>query len=58
MRRWVFPGFTIGMTFQLWDRDLLTGAAGAPTRRRTLLSGSIGAIIIASINNVLSGLSR
>ena len=52
-----YLAFTIGMTFQVSDTDLKTKAIRATALRHALLSYLFGAVIIASMINLIAGLA-
>jgi uncharacterized membrane protein len=51
-----YLAFTVGMTFQVSDTDLTTSAVRAAVLRQALLSYLLGAVILATIINLLAGL--
>ncbi|MBV9593820.1 MAG: DUF1345 domain-containing protein [Actinobacteria bacterium] len=51
-----YLAFTIGMTFQVSDTDLQTPAIRANALRHALIAFLLGAVILASTINLLSGL--
>jgi uncharacterized membrane protein len=53
-----YLAFTIGMTFQVSDTDLQTPEIRALALRQALLSYLLGAIILATTINLVSGLLR
>ena len=53
-----YVAFTIGMTFQVSDTDLQTAALRAAALRQALLSYLLGAVILATTINLVSGLLR
>jgi uncharacterized membrane protein len=53
-----YLAFTIGMTFQVSDTDLQTAEIRATALRHALLSYLLGAVILATTINLLSGLLR
>lgn len=53
-----YLAFTIGMTFQVSDTDLTTKAVRATALRHALLSYLLGAIIIATVINLVAGLAK
>jgi uncharacterized membrane protein len=53
-----YLAFTIGMTFQVSDTDLKTKAIRATALRHALLSYLFGAVIIATMINLVAGLAR
>jgi uncharacterized membrane protein len=53
-----YVAFTIGMTFQVSDTDLKTAALRAAALRQALLSYLLGAVILATTINLVSGLLR
>jgi uncharacterized membrane protein len=53
-----YLAFTIGMTFQVSDTDLQTSAVRATALRHALLSYLLGAVILATTINLISGLIR
>jgi uncharacterized membrane protein len=53
-----YLAFTIGMTFQVSDTDLRTKAIRATALRQALLSYLFGAVIIATMINLIAGLGR
>ncbi len=52
-----YVAFTVGMTFQVSDTDLKTHAIRATALRHMLLAYLFGAVILASIINLIAGLS-
>jgi uncharacterized membrane protein len=53
-----YLAFTIGMTFQVSDTDLQTADIRATALRQGLLSYLLGAVILATTINLVSGLLR
>ena len=53
-----YLAFTIGMTFQVSDTDLQTKTIRASALRQALLSYLFGVVIIASVINLVAGLSK
>jgi uncharacterized membrane protein len=53
-----YLSFTIGMTFQVSDTDLTTDAIRYTALRQALLSYVLGAIVLATMINLVSGLVR
>jgi uncharacterized membrane protein len=53
-----YLAFTIGMTFQVSDTDLQTAQIRATALRHALLSYLLGAVILATTINLVSGLLR
>ncbi|BEP14165.1 DUF1345 domain-containing protein [Acidothermaceae bacterium B102] len=53
-----YLAFTVGMTFQVSDTDLQTKTIRATALRQALISYLFGAIIIASVINLVAGLSK
>jgi uncharacterized membrane protein len=53
-----YLSFTIGMTFQVSDTDLTTDAIRYAALRQALLSYVLGAIVLATVINLVSGLVR
>jgi uncharacterized membrane protein len=53
-----YLAFTIGMTFQVSDTDLQTAEIRATALRQALLSYLLGAVILATTINLVSGLLR
>ena len=53
-----YLAFTIGMTFQVSDTDLRTAEIRATALRQALLSYLLGAVILATTINLVSGLLR
>jgi uncharacterized membrane protein len=53
-----YLAFTVGMTFQVSDTDLQTSAVRATALRHALLSYLLGAVILATTINLISGLLR
>lgn len=51
-----YLSFTIGMTFQVSDTDLTTDAIRYTALRHALLSYVLGAIVLATVINLVSGL--
>ncbi|MGZ4660881.1 MAG: DUF1345 domain-containing protein [Arthrobacter sp.] len=51
-----YLAFTIGMTFQVSDTDLTTDAIRYTALRHALLSYVLGAIVLATVINLVSGL--
>lgn len=51
-----YLSFTIGMTFQVADTDLTTDAIRYTVLRHALLSYVLGAIVLATVINLVSGL--
>ncbi|QCB97368.1 DUF1345 domain-containing protein [Arthrobacter sp. PAMC25564] len=51
-----YLAFTIGMTFQVSDTDLTTDAIRYTALRQALLSYVLGAIVLATVINLVSGL--
>lgn len=51
-----YLAFTVGMTFQVSDTDLKTNAIRATVLRQALLSYLLGAIVLATTINLVSGL--
>jgi uncharacterized membrane protein len=51
-----YLAFTVGMTFQVSDTDLQTAALRAAVLRQALLSYLLGAVILATIINLVAGL--
>lgn len=51
-----YLSFTIGMTFQVSDTDLTTDAIRYTALRQALLSYVLGAIVLATVINLVSGL--
>jgi uncharacterized membrane protein len=52
-----YLAFTVGMTFQVSDTDIQTGAMRATILRHALLSYVFGAVVLASTVNLLAGLA-
>jgi uncharacterized membrane protein len=52
-----YPGFTIGMTFQVSDTDLTTTEVRVTALRHALLSYLFGAVILAATINLIAGLA-
>jgi uncharacterized membrane protein len=57
-RDFAYLAFTIGMTFQVSDTDLKTDAIRSTALRHALLSYLLGAIVLATTINLVSGLVR
>ncbi len=53
-----YLAFTIGMTFQVSDTDLKTGEIRRTALRHALLSYLFGAVIIATMINLVAGLGK
>ena len=53
-----YLAFTIGMTFQVSDTELQTKEIRATALRHALLSYLFGAVIVASVINLLAGLAK
>ncbi|WP_460991071.1 DUF1345 domain-containing protein [Sinomonas soli] len=53
-----YLSFTIGMTFQVSDTDLKTDAIRGTALRHALLSYLLGAIVLATTINLVSGLTH
>jgi uncharacterized membrane protein len=53
-----YLAFTIGMTFQVSDTDLQTPAVRATALRHALLSYLFGAVILATMINLVAGLAN
>ena len=53
-----YLAFTIGMTFQVSDTDLTSKAIRATALRHALLSYLFGAVIIATVINLVAGLGK
>jgi len=53
-----YLAFTVGMTFQVSDTDLQTADIRATALRQALLSYLLGAVILATTINLVSGLLR
>ena len=53
-----YLAFTIGMTYQVSDTDLVTKAFRATVLRHALLSYLFGVVIIATMINLIAGLSK
>jgi uncharacterized membrane protein len=53
-----YLAFTVGMTFQVSDTELTSGAVRANALRHALLSYLFGAVIIATMINLVAGLSH
>jgi uncharacterized membrane protein len=53
-----YLSFTIGMTFQVSDTDLRTKEIRATALRQALLSYLFGAVIIATMINLIAGLGK
>lgn len=51
-----YLSFTVGMTFQVSDTDLKTDAIRTTVLRQALLSYLLGAIVLATTINLVSGL--
>jgi uncharacterized membrane protein len=51
-----YLAFTLGMTFQVSDTDLKTPAIRATALRHALLSYLFGAVIVATMINLVAGL--
>jgi uncharacterized membrane protein len=51
-----YLSFTVGMTFQVSDTDLKTDAIRYTALRQALLSYVLGAIVLATVINLVSGL--
>lgn len=51
-----YLAFTVGMTFQVSDTDLKTNAIRSTVLRQALLSYLLGAIVLATTINLVSGL--
>ena len=51
-----YLAFTVGMTFQVSDTDLQTNAIRSTVLRQALLSYLLGAIVLATTINLVSGL--
>lgn len=51
-----YLSFTVGMTFQISDTDLKTEAIRTAVLRQALLSYLLGAIVLATTINLVSGL--
>jgi uncharacterized membrane protein len=56
-RDFAYLAFTVGMTFQVADTDLKNSVMRATVLRHALLSYLLGAVILASAINLISGLS-
>jgi uncharacterized membrane protein len=57
-RDFAYVAFTIGMTYQVSDTAIVTKAMRRVALRHTLLSYLFGAVIGATVINVVVGLSR
>ncbi len=55
-RDFAYLAFTVGMTFQVSDTDLKTDAIRSTALRHALLSYVLGAIVLATTINLVSGL--
>ncbi len=55
-RDFAYLAFTVGMTFQVSDTDLKTDAIRSTALRHALLSYLLGAIVLATTINLVSGL--
>jgi len=55
-RDFAYLAFTVGMTFQVSDTDLKTDAVRSTALRHALLSYVLGAIVLATTINLVSGL--
>ncbi|UUL77422.1 DUF1345 domain-containing protein [Pseudarthrobacter sp. Fe7] len=53
-----YLAFTVGMTFQVSDTDLKTDAIRTTALRQALLSYLLGAIVLATTINLVSGLTH
>ncbi|MCH6472585.1 DUF1345 domain-containing protein [Sinomonas terrae] len=53
-----YLSFTVGMTFQVSDTDLKTDAIRGTALRQALLSYLLGAIVLATTINLVSGLTH
>jgi uncharacterized membrane protein len=53
-----YLAFTVGMTFQVSDTSLRTSAFRAAALRHALLSYLLGAVILATVINLVAGLLR
>jgi uncharacterized membrane protein len=53
-----YLAFTVGMTFQVSDTSLRSSAFRAATLRQALLSYLLGAVILATVINLVAGLLR
>ena len=53
-----YLAFTVGMTFQVSDTDLQTKTIRATALKHALLAYLFGAVIIASVINLVAGLSK
>jgi len=53
-----YLAFTVGMTFQVSDTEITTREMRANTLRHALLSYLFGAVIIATVINLVAGLGR
>jgi uncharacterized membrane protein len=53
-----YLAFTVGMTFQVSDTDLQTSGLRATALRHALISYLLGAVILATTINLISGLLR
>jgi uncharacterized membrane protein len=53
-----YLAFTVGMTFQVSDTSLRSSALRAATLRQALLSYLLGAVILATVINLVAGLLR
>jgi uncharacterized membrane protein len=53
-----YLAFTIGMTFQVSDTELQTSEIRAVALRHALLSYLLGAVVLATVINLVSGLFR
>ena len=53
-----YLAFTVGMTFQVSDTDLQTKVIRATALKHALLSYLFGVMIIASVINLVAGLSK
>jgi uncharacterized membrane protein len=53
-----YLAFTIGMTFQVSDTNITTNKIRRTALRQALLSYPLGAVVIASTINLLSGLAK
>lgn len=53
-----YLAFTVGMTFQISDTNLQTPAMRATVLRHALLSYVLGAVILATVINLVSGLFK
>lgn len=55
-RDFAYLAFTVGMTFQVSDTDLKTGAVRVTVLRHALLSYLLGTIVLATTINLVAGL--